>query len=142
MASSLRRSRTNGYGPVALPPPAPPIPVPPRSAFKPIKLHLDRERELNFDLNAMVTLEEEFGVDTTQPGAFRMGNLKELRRLLWIGLLYEDPAITEQEAGHLVHLGNIEAVGQAIRQGLSQALVESPPGEAGEASEGDDPNAP
>lgn len=129
MATARKRTRPTTIVQV-LPQPAMPPPVqlvPDIPEIKPITVMLDRERQIIFDLNALIFIEQEFGIDTTQAGALNLKGLSDLRRFLWVGLRHDDPDLTEEQVGHLVTMQNLGAVGLAVRVGLGMAL---PPPEA------------
>ena len=85
---------------------------------------LDMERHLLYDLNAIDMIQERFG-DLTKIGEAMTGKegFKNLRFLLTV-LLNEgesDPAneLTEREVGKLIHVGNLNAVKDAIFAAIS-----------------------
>ena len=85
---------------------------------------LDKERHLLYDLNAIDMIQERFG-DLTKIGEAMAGKegFKNLRFLLTV-LLNEgesDPAneLTEREVGKLIHVGNLNAVKDAIFSAIS-----------------------
>lgn len=85
---------------------------------------LDKERHLLYDLNAIDMIQERFG-DLTKIGEAMIGKdgFKNLRFLLTV-LLNEgesDPAaeLTEREVGKLIHVGNLNAVKDAIFAAIS-----------------------
>ena len=84
---------------------------------------LDKERHLLYDLNAIDMIQERFG-DLTKIGEAMTGKdgFKNLRFLLTV-LLNEgdDPenALTEREVGKLIHVGNLNAVKDAIFAAIS-----------------------
>ena len=103
---------------------------------------LDKERHLLYDLNAIDMIQERFG-DLTKIGEAMTGKdgFKNLRFLLTV-LLNEgdDPEneLTEREVGKLGHVGNLNAVKDAI----FAAIGVGNPGSAvrGEADEDDAKN--
>lgn len=89
---------------------------------------LDKERHLLYDLNAIDMIQERFG-DLTKIGEAMTGKegFKNLRFLLTV-LLNEgesDPAneLTEREVGKLIHVGNLNAVKDAIFAAISVGNV-------------------
>lgn len=84
---------------------------------------LDKERHLLYDLNAIDMIQERFG-DLTKIGEAMTGKdgFKNLRFLLTV-LLNEgdDPGneLTEREVGKLIHVGNLNAVKDAIFAAIS-----------------------
>ena len=86
---------------------------------------LDKERHLLYDLNAIDMIQERFG-DLAKIGEAMTGKdgFKNLRFLLTV-LLNEgdsDPSangLTEREVGKLIHVGNLNAVKDAIFAAIS-----------------------
>lgn len=99
---------------------------------------LDKERHLLYDLNAIDMIQERFG-DLTKIDKALTGKegFKNLRYLLTV-LLNEgesDPAaeLTEREVGKLIHVGNLNAVKDAIFAAISVGNIGSAvPDEVGE----------
>ena len=82
------------------------------------KLKLDKERNLFFDSNAMVSVEEAVGKTAFEiiSGA-RMG-FRETRAFLWAGLRHEDPRLTIEAAGDLLTSRNLSAIAKAINEAI------------------------
>jgi hypothetical protein len=86
-------------------------------ARTPVKLMLDRERTLRFNLNAICTFEEMTGGSVTD--ALRNLNMTNLRKLFWVGLLKDDPTLTEEQVGDLIEFADIKTL---VRVELAKAL--------------------
>lgn len=84
---------------------------------EPVKITLDRERTLRFDLNAMCLLEERGGLE---PG--KMATPSGLRFLLYAGLRHEDPDLTEEKVGALVDMDRLEEISEAVSRALSRHM--------------------
>ena len=91
---------------------------------------LDKERHLLYDLNAIDMIQERFG-DLTKIGEAMTGKdgFKNLRFLLTV-LLNEGESdlaneLTEREVGKLIHVGNLNAVKDAIFAAISVGNVGS-----------------
>lgn len=90
--------------------------------LKPSKVlvRLDRERELRFDLNALVELEAKFGSLNALFGQeMTMGRL---RTLLWAGLLHEDETLTERQVGAMMDLSRLQEYAEAVAKAITNAL--------------------
>lgn len=73
-----------------------------------VKIELDGTiRTLKIDLNAMIELQRNERVNFTT-------NLEYLRWALWLVLRHEDPTLTAEQAGALVHPGNVGEVDEAV----------------------------
>ncbi|MFA2595281.1 hypothetical protein [Bacillus cereus] len=76
------------------------------------KLHLDKERTLLFDLNALADVEDRLGVSMTEIG--NNISIKIMRTLLHAGLVHEDPELTERQVGSMITMDNIAEVQEAL----------------------------
>lgn len=99
-----------------------------------VPIVLDRPRRLCFDLNALIALEEATGWDMMRGGVQTASlKLKEVRALLWAGLLHEDPKLKQEDVGKLLHMGNIGEIGDIVMQAYGRSMPEAT--EAGKAEE-------
>jgi hypothetical protein len=90
---------------------------------KGIAVKLDRERHLIFDLNAFCELEERYGgIDQAMDGISK-GGMKDIRYMLYLGLLNDDETLDEKKVGKLITLDKIPEIVNAI----SAAIVISSP---------------
>ncbi|MCJ7669567.1 MAG: hypothetical protein MUO61_03500 [Dehalococcoidia bacterium] len=78
---------------------------------------LDKERNLRFDLAAISKFEEETGKNFFQAGTFDSLKTKEWISLIWAGLLYDDPTLTQEQVGHLVDLPTMTTIIGMIGKG-------------------------
>lgn len=95
-----------------------------------------KERKLKFDLNAFAELENRFGSLATMQERMQSGSIKDIRTLLWIGLLWDHTiydedtgevvkyTISENTVGRWLDLGSIKSVMEAVGQAISGALPE------------------
>lgn len=100
---------------------------------KPVKVMLDKERTLKFDLNAFAALEEEHGSVEAALDSLDKGSVKALRAVLWAGLVHEDENLTAKDVGRLITLADLQRVTEAVNEAISRSLpqpaknAESPP---------------
>lgn len=85
-----------------------------------VDIELDKPRVVKYDLNAFAEIEDRFNVPVSKIGEIEMG-LKQVRTLLWAGLIHEDEALTEKQVGALVDFSNLEYVNQKIVEAFSNA---------------------
>jgi len=89
---------------------------------KAVTVKLDKQRKLKYTFNAFCELEEALG----RPLASIKGNefkMKDLRALVWAGLLHESPGLTLEEAGDLIDKADsIEDVTDAVSRAIEAAL--------------------
>lgn len=100
-------------------------------------LHLDRPRKISLDLNHMAEFEELTGKDFLRIVSLR--SVRDIRALLYVCLKEDDPTLTEEEVGALVHVGNIETVSEALTRLMNQAAPDAP--ETGGDGDGPPPEA-
>jgi hypothetical protein len=83
------------------------------------KIELDKERVLRYSLNAISLYEEKTG----EPLAVALRELtkhsfKAIRRVIWAGLLHEDPELTEEQVGEMIEFDQIQGLVVAINSVL------------------------
>jgi hypothetical protein len=91
-----------------------------------VKITLDKERTLRFDLNAMVAFEDATG-KSLMDGTFdsAMMSIRDLRAMLWACLLHEDDALTEKNVGSLIIPDNMLDVAAKLNEAFEVAMPES-----------------
>lgn len=88
-----------------------------------IKVELDKERELRFDMNAQVAFEEATG-ENTLDGAFWIKPMtaKNTRALVWACLVHEDESLTIKQVGAMLNHQNAKKIGLLLRKALTIAM--------------------
>lgn len=97
---------------------------------------LDKPRRLLFDLNALIALQEQTGKNMLSGegwAQFGEPDPAQMRLLIWAGLLHEDPELTLEAAGALIHPGNLASIMAAV-EGASGASLPEPDPLAGAAA--------
>lgn len=89
---------------------------------EPIKIELDKSRELKYDLNAFIELEERYGSVDAALRAMEQNSIKAVRLVLWAGLIHEDPDLTEKEVGSLVQLYDLEELSETLGKAMMSDL--------------------
>ncbi len=90
-----------------------------------VKITLDRERSLKFDLNALCILQDKF--DDLEQAFAGIGerDFKTIRTLVYAVLAHEeDESFSEKDAGSLVTMQNIAQVAEALSQALTASMPE------------------
>lgn len=89
-----------------------------------VKIQLDKERTMLFDLNALCELEEQYGtLDEALDGLKKM-SFKAIRKLLHACLVHEDESLTEKEVGKLVNMDNMQDIASKITEAFNQSSPE------------------
>lgn len=84
---------------------------------EPVRIKLDRERTLRYDLNAMCILDEHGGVEQID-----LASASGMRLMLYAGLRHEDEELTLAKVGSLVDMGRIVEIGEAIGRALNRDM--------------------
>lgn len=79
-------------------------------------IELDRERELKFTLSAFADMEERYGSIDKAMEAVRKDGMRGMRFLLYLGLRHEDRSLTEESAGDLIDIRDMEMISEAIQK--------------------------
>ena len=88
-------------------------------------IKLDKERDLKFMTNSLIKIEQHFKMpiqkffEGLKDGSF---GLKEIRYLLWAGLVHEDPKLTEEKAGDLMDTVGMTTVAQYVGDALAESF--------------------
>lgn len=91
-----------------------------------IPIELDRPRRLRFDFNALASYEEATGTSVLGDGLEKsLGSATNIRALLWAALLHEEPELTQQQVGAMMHLGNVNELSEKLRDAIAQAVPDS-----------------
>lgn len=79
-----------------------------------VAIHLDKERHLKYDANALCSFEDVIGVPIGE--AINSGRFTSIRGLLWAGLLKEDPQLKRMGTAGLEKVGDLmqQAPGEAL----------------------------
>lgn len=81
-----------------------------------IKITLDKERTLSFDLNAMVRFEQQTGKNILKTKTFNELNATDLRVLLWACLKGEDLELKQDQVGSMIHYGNFVYIEEKLSE--------------------------
>lgn len=90
-----------------------------------------KTRQLRYDFNALVALEDELKISVMDLGSLLSGavKLKDLRAILWAGLIHADQSLTPVDVGKMIGgVSEMAALGAAVKQAIEAALppVEKP----------------
>ncbi|WP_044895964.1 hypothetical protein [Bacillus alveayuensis] len=88
---------------------------------KGVKITLDKERTMKFDLNALCELEEAFGTLEEAFKSLEKMSMKAIRKLLHASLVHEDESLTEKQVGQLIDINNIQYVAQKIQEAFQES---------------------
>ena len=77
-----------------------------------VKLNLDRERNLYFNLNSLELIEQLTGKPISQMNENL--DMKSLKAVIYAGLIHEDSSLTLEDVGEIVGFENISEVSAAI----------------------------
>lgn len=108
-----------------------------------VKVTMDRPRRLRADINALCLVEETTGKSLLVPGEFERCLMSFIgqRSLLYAFLLADDPGMTVERAGELMHNALQDGRYEEVVNALTVALKTSLP-QAATATESGDVTAP
>lgn len=86
-----------------------------------VKIELDKERTLRFDMNAMVDFEQATGENVLKMNWQAM-SLTNLRALLWACLHGEDKALTLEGAGTILSLSALDELTAKLQEAINIAI--------------------
>jgi hypothetical protein len=89
-----------------------------------VEVKLDKKRNLHYDMNALAEIEDALGVQLSELADVKM-TIKNIRAILWAGLIHEDPELTPQSVGALVDLENLEEVQEAVTVAFSASQAKN-----------------
>ena len=108
-----------------------------------VQIHLDRPRNLRFDINAFADAESLMGGSVLEILGNETGLLRfsVQRALIWAGLKHEDPSLTPQKVGSLMqeHLTNGHSLTDLMKA-VNDGILAS--GLISESKKGDNDNPP
>jgi hypothetical protein len=85
-----------------------------------VLIELDKPRNIRLTTNALVMAEELIGKPLPEMGQ-SMG-IREVRIILWAGLLHEDRSLSPDDVGELMDYQDMEYVGEKVGKALQIAI--------------------
>ncbi|MGL6106130.1 hypothetical protein [Romboutsia sp.] len=79
-------------------------------------IKLDRDRYLKFNLNSIRILEKEHNISFDK--LEKEFSMESIQKILYVGLLKDDPTLTFEEVGELVDMSNIQVVVETLARSL------------------------
>jgi hypothetical protein len=89
-----------------------------------VEIELDKVRQLRFTLNALELIEDNLGVPLAKMAEIEM-KIKNVKVILWAGLLDEDKDLTVEYVGGLVDLDNFEYVQEQLGKAFGGTVKNS-----------------
>jgi len=86
-----------------------------------VKITLDRERTLKFDMNAMVDFETISGKNVLKMNWQSM-SITDIRSLLWACLHGEDKSLTLESAGTILSLSTLGELTAKLQEAINAAM--------------------
>lgn len=82
-----------------------------------------KEYDLGFDMNALCDMQDKYGtLDKAFSKVSKNIDMKDLRFILWKALQHSEPKMTEQEAGRLITMRDINAGVSALNSAMGASL--------------------
>jgi hypothetical protein len=89
-----------------------------------VDIVLDKPRRLFFNTNALCELEDALQRPVTSIGKENVG-IRELRAMLWTGLIHEDPELTIQQAGQMLEIERLAEIAGKVTEAINLAFPKS-----------------
>lgn len=89
-----------------------------------VKIQLDKERTLLFDLNTLVDMEDEYGDVDLAMKELSSGKMSSIRKMVFFALRHEDENLTERQAASLIPMNKIGELSEKLTQALQVSLPE------------------
>jgi len=80
-----------------------------------------KRRSLRYTFNSLVALEEEFGIPIANFDKILGGtiSLKQVRALLWAGLLHEDKSLRPEDVGEWIDISRLNDITTKIEEAIT-----------------------
>ena len=91
---------------------------------KSIPITLDKKRHVRFGYNQLCQLED-VGIPIADLGEIMADSgrtFTNIRTLLWVGLLHEDPTLTLEAVGEMIDTSKIGEIGEVINRAITTAF--------------------
>jgi len=90
-----------------------------------VTIELDRPRTLSLTLNALIAYEEKTGANLFAALQESNTQMVAMREMLWAALLGDDPSLTLEDVGDMIHPGNISEVTEALNHIIDSSMPEN-----------------
>lgn len=97
---------------------------------KNVRILLDKERSLCFDLNAYAELEDMYGTVSGALEALNSGSIKAIRAVLWTGLIHEESNddgtynLTLKQVGAMIDGQSLPVLMEIINASMNESAPE------------------
>lgn len=98
---------------------------------KGVELELDGKKYLiRYTMNSMIEMEDRFG-SVENIGKLQTENpsLKTIRFLIWLGLQYKHPELTEEDIGNMIDMTEMPMIAETIHKAFKDSQPEEAEGE-------------
>jgi len=85
-----------------------------------VLITLDKQRNIRLNTNALVKVEEVLGRAISEFGT--SFGIREIRAMLWAGLLHEDKSLTLDNIGDLIDEAGFEYVAEKVGEAINIAM--------------------
>lgn len=85
-----------------------------------VEVELDKTRTFRFTLNALEEVEERLGFDLAEMEGKKL-KIKEIKVIMWAGLIHEDPELTLDDVGAMIDMENLSYVQEKMGKAFKAA---------------------
>ncbi len=89
-----------------------------------VEIELDKKRNLRYTMNALAEIEDQLGVSITEVGDIDL-TVKNVRVILWAGLIHEDKELTQEEVGDMIDMGNFQYAQEKIAEAFTNGQAKN-----------------
>jgi hypothetical protein len=90
-----------------------------------VEIELDKLRHLRMDFNALAKVEEVTGKSFLNGVSWQNMTVRDYRALLWACLIHEDPELTLEDVGAMVHVGNVDYITERLTKLWAKSTPET-----------------
>ena len=82
---------------------------------------------IRYTLNAFAELEDKYGTVENAMSALQKGSIKAVRAILWAGMIYKHPSLTELEVGAMIDMDDMARLSDVITLAITGSLPDPEP---------------
>jgi hypothetical protein len=89
-----------------------------------VEVQLDKKRHFRFTMNALEIIEDELGFGLHEMEGKNL-KMKEIKLIMWAGLLHEDPDLTLEQLGNMIDTENMKYVQEQMGKAFEQSQAKN-----------------
>lgn len=85
-----------------------------------VEVELDKKRHFRFTMNSLEVIEDELGFQLHEMKDKQL-KIKEIKVIMWAGLIHEDGELTKEQVGDMIDLDNMAYVQEKLGEAFERA---------------------